>query len=192
MFARPVFRSRSRLSRSAGFTLIELLVVIVIIATLAGMAVLSLGSSGARAWNSEAQRLASVLQLVADRAVIDKAHYGMVLETDSYKVVRYDAASMTWQAPESDGSRSGAARFAAHQLPENMRLEVLEEAEMPRAEGGDDDDNLVPQFVALSTGEVLPVELALLLLEDREIARAASITYSSLNGLQLQWQSDDF
>lgn len=182
---------RLRTRRSAGFTLIELLVVIVIIATLAGMAVLSLGSSGARAWNSEVQRLAAVLQLVADRAVIDKAHYGLVLKSDGYTVVRYDATTMHWQAPEPGSARAGAARFAAHQLPENMRLEVLEQAEIPSA-AGDDDDDPTPQFVALSTGEVLPVGLALLLLEDREVARAASITYSSLNGLRLQWQSDDF
>lgn len=189
MLTRP--KPNSSFRHSAGFTLIELLVVIVIIATLAGMAVLSLGSSGARAWNSEVQRLAAVLQLVADRAVIDKAHYGLVLESDGYTVVRYDAVSMKWQAPEPSGSRASGARFAAHQLPENMRLEVLEEAEMPTG-GGDDDDNQIPQFVALSTGEVLPVELALLLLEDREVARAASISYSSLSGLRLQWQSDDF
>lgn len=185
-------RLRSSIRHSAGFTLIELLVVIVIIATLAGMAVLSLGSSGARAWSSEVQRLAAVLQLVADRAVIDKAHYGLVLESDRYTVVRYDATNMQWQSPEPGDSRAGAARFAAHQLPENMRLEVLEEAEIPTATGNDDDDGPMPQFVALSTGEVLPVELALLLIEDREVARAASITYSSLSGLQLQWQSDDF
>ncbi|SDZ80193.1 type II secretion system minor pseudopilin GspH [Microbulbifer marinus] len=183
---------------SRGFTLIEVLVVIVIIATLAGMAVLSLGNSDARAWSGEVQRLAALLQLVADRALIDKAHYGVVLEQDRYSVVRFDPAAMQWQSLETGAAKSLAARFATHELPGNMRLEVIAEAELPAAAPAEfaadqeDAEQSLPQFVALSSGEILPVELALFLLQDADISRGASISYNSLHGLQLEWQADEF
>ncbi|WP_323844159.1 prepilin-type N-terminal cleavage/methylation domain-containing protein [Microbulbifer magnicolonia] len=189
---------RARPSRSHGFTLIEVLVVIVIIATLAGMAVLSLGNSGARAWSGEVQRLAALLQLVADRALIDKAHYGVVLEQDAYRVVRFDPATLKWQSLDAVAAKSVAARFVAHQLPGNMRIEVISEAELPSsapaefAAEADDSAQPIPQFVALSSGEILPVELAMFLLQDGDIGRGATISYTSLHGLQLEWQADDY
>lgn len=202
-------------ARQQGFTLIELLVVIVIIATLAAMATLSLGNAGSRNWTGEVQRLANLLQLVADRALIDKVHLGVVLEEDRYSIVRYDSSSMKWQemdfsaAPKSTNAR----RFMAHELPPNIKLEVISQSELPGAEdqqaefgrqtGGrgsepenqksDDEDEVLPQFAALSSGEVLPVEIAVHLLTDgnREIGRSAVISYSSLHGMQLEWLGDD-
>lgn len=182
---------------SSGFTLIELLVVIVIIATLAGMAVLSLGSAGNRNWTGEVQRLASLLQLVADRALIDKAHYGVMLESDGYSVARFDAAAMKWQSLDTEDASRSAARFASHQLPENIRLEVLEAAELPGAESKEfaserkDQEEQLPQFVALSSGEILPAEMVMYLLSDGDISRGASISYTSLEGLKVEWQADD-
>ncbi|AOS97884.1 hypothetical protein AUP74_02487 [Microbulbifer aggregans] len=183
--------------RHRGFTLIELLVVIVIIAVLAGMAVVSLGGAGGRAWSAEVQRLANLLQLVADRALIDKAHYGVVFEPDSYSVVRFDPITMTWESLGEAAQGTAAARFASHQLPDNIRLEVLSEAEMPvtaPAEFAADrrnDEKPIPQFVSLSSGEVLPAELAVLLLEGGRVQREARMNYSSLNGLELQWGAND-
>ncbi|SDK20126.1 type II secretion system minor pseudopilin GspH [Microbulbifer yueqingensis] len=190
---------RSRLSHSRGFTLIELLVVIVIIATLAGMAVLSLGGAGDRVWAGEVQRFAGLLRLVADRAVIDKAHYGVRVERHGYTVMRFDPETLRWQGLDSVGTGSAARRFAEHRLPDNIRLEVLEEPEMPGAGAsafspgdGKEGQDEIPQFVALSSGEVLPVEMAMVLVEDGDSARAATISYSSLRGLELEWQSDEF
>lgn len=187
-------------ARSRGFTLIELLVVIVIIAVMAGIATLSLGSSGARAWSGEVQRLANLLRLVGDRALIDKAHYGVVLEPDAYSVVRYDPSTMKWQSLDDAGgaTASGARRFASHQLPPHTRLEVLSQAELPMAEETEfaagessDEEEPTPQFVALSSGEILPVELAVFFVTDGEIDRTAGISYTSLHGLQLEWQLEE-
>ncbi|WP_299942883.1 type II secretion system minor pseudopilin GspH [uncultured Microbulbifer sp.] len=192
-------QSRKRPAHSRGFTLVEILVVIVIIATLAGMAILSLGSSGARVWTGEVQRLSALLQLVADRALIDKVHYGVVLKAESYRVVRFDPATMAWQDPDAALAGARATRFMMHEFPPNVRLEVIAEAELPVAESTEfaeeESDEAVdarPQFVALSSGEVLPVELAVYLVEDGDFARGATISYSSLYGLQLEWQADAF
>ena len=194
-----------------GFTLIELLVVMVIIAALAGMATLSLGNTDTRHWTGEVQRLGNLLQLVADRALIDKAHYGVVIEERSYQVVRYDPATLKWQQIDFSSvpgaaNAANARRFSAHELPPNMRLEILSQSELPGANGGEatfggkskssgkkgKDDEVLPQFAALSSGEVLPVEIALFLMKDRDIGRGAIISYSSLHGMELEWQADDY
>lgn len=197
------------ISRQRGFTLIELLVVVVIIATLAGMATLSLGNTSSRKWTGEVQRLANLLQLVADRALIDKVHLGVVLHEDSYSIVKYDSSTMKWEKMDFSGNpaAANARRFTAHELPPNMRLEVISQAELPGAEDkqaefgrksgsgngakSDDGDEELPQFAALSSGEVLPVEIAVHLLKDGEVGRSAVITYSSLYGMELEWLSDD-
>ncbi|WP_226703139.1 prepilin-type N-terminal cleavage/methylation domain-containing protein [Microbulbifer elongatus] len=203
--------------RQRGFTLIELLVVIVIIASLAGMATLSLNNTDSRNWTGEVQRLANLLQLVADRALIDKAHYGVVFEEQGYQVVRYDSSSMKWQEMDFSGqpAAANARRFTAHELPPTMRLEVLSQTELPGAEskntsfGGTrrsttdtdkdrsskrkkDEKEILPQFAALSSGEVLPVEIGFFLMKNGDIGRAAIISYSSLYGMQLEWQSDEY
>ncbi|WP_043316345.1 type II secretion system minor pseudopilin GspH [Microbulbifer sp. HZ11] len=194
--------------RQRGFTLIELLVVIFIIATLAGMATLSLRSTDSRNWTGEVQRLANLLQLVADRALIDKSHYGVVFEDDRYQVVRYDSSALRWQEIDVAGvaKTSSAGRFMSHELPSNMRLEVLSQAELPGADSNssftpsgrsnsakdDKEKEVKPQFAALSSGEVLPVEVAFFLMRDGDVARGAVISYSSLYGMQLEWRTDDY
>ncbi|BBM03392.1 type II secretion system minor pseudopilin GspH [Microbulbifer sp. GL-2] len=198
MYRRP---TQQRLAHNRGFTLVEILVVIVIIATLAGMAVMSLGSSSARVWEGEVRRLSALLQLVSDRALIDKSHYGVVLEPESYTVVRFDPTTMTWQAPDAAMAGNRSQRFAFHELPPNVRLELIAGAELPSTESTEfaeeesadaDEESAKPQFVALSSGEILPVELVMYLVEDGEFARGATISYNSLYGLQLEWQADEF
>ena len=208
---------RAAACRQRGFTLIELLVVIVIIASLAGMATLSLNNTDSRNWTGEVQRLANLLQLVADRALIDKAHYGVVFEEHGYQVVRYDSSSMKWQEMDFSGQPAAvnARRFTAHELPPTMRLEILEQTELPGADSkntsfggtrrstsdtGKDssgkrkkgDEEILPQFAALSSGEVLPVEIGFFLMKDGDIGRAAILSYSSLYGMQLEWESDEY
>ena len=212
---------RAAACRQRGFTLIELLVVIVIIASLAGMATLSLNNTDSRKWTGEVQRLANLLQLVADRALIDKAHYGVVFQERGYQVVRYDSSSMKWMEMDFSGqaAAANARRFTAHELPPTMRLEILSQTELPGADstnanfggtrrsssgsGSDsdrdrsgkrnkDDEDILPQFAALSSGEVLPVEIGFFLMKNGDIGRAAIISYSSLYGMQLEWQSDEY
>ena len=71
-----------------GFTLIELLVVLVIIGTMVSMAVLSIGSSsGSRELRNEAERLAALIGVLADEAVLDGQEYGLRVTPESYQVL---------------------------------------------------------------------------------------------------------
>ncbi|NWL75640.1 type II secretion system protein GspH [Pseudomonas taiwanensis] len=144
---------------SAGFTLIEVLVVMVVIACLAGLAVISAGVAGpTRELNNEAERLAGLIGVLADEAVLDNREYGLRLERGSYQVYYYDESSSRWQ-PMSDGAR---------QLPEWAELTFELDGEplaLPAPVKKDDketkDIRPVPQLIILSSGELSPFRLEL-------------------------------
>jgi len=158
-----------RARREGGFTLIELLVVIVILGSLVGLAVLSMGSSSSsREVRDEAQRLATLISLMADEAVLDSREYGLLINRDGYRVMHYDEADARWR-DAGDGK--------AHQAPEWMRLELELDgsplklvAPVKREDDpiglSDDDDRkrrraprVQPQLLILSSGELSPFTL---------------------------------
>lgn len=158
-----------RARREGGFTLIELLVVIVILGSLVGLAVLSMGSSSSsREVRDEAQRLATLISLMADEAVLDSREYGLLVSRDGYRVMHYDEADARWR---------DAGNGKAHQAPEWMRLELELDgsplklvAPVKREDDpiglSDDDDRkrrraprVQPQLLILSSGELSPFTL---------------------------------
>lgn len=160
---------------SAGFTLIEVLVVMVVIACLAGLAVISAGTAGpSRELKGEAERLAGLIGVLADEAVLDNREYGLRLERDGYQVLFYDETGGRWQAL-SDGAR---------RLPEWAELSFeLEGDPLALPTPGKDekqpkDARPVPQLLILSSGELSPFRLELG--ERRK------------DGLRLQLSSDGF
>ena len=84
-------------NRLGGFTLIELLVVLVILGSLIGLAVLSVGIAGpGRELHNEAERLAGLIGVLAEEAVLDNQEYGLLLARESYHALRYDPIKQTW------------------------------------------------------------------------------------------------
>ncbi|WP_417786955.1 type II secretion system minor pseudopilin GspH [Stutzerimonas xanthomarina] len=157
--------------RDGGFTLIELLVVIVILGSLVGLAVLSTGNtSSSREIRDEAQRVATLISLMADEAVLDSREYGLLFDRDGYRVMHYDEADARWL---DVGNRE------AHQAPAWMRLELeldgtsLELVAPVKREDdpaglSDDEDRerrraprVQPQLLILSSGELSPFTLTL-------------------------------
>ena len=155
--------------REGGFTLIELLVVIVILGSLVGLAVLSMGSSSSsREVRDEAQRLATLIGLMVDEAVLDSREYGLLISKDGYRVMHYDEADARWR-DAGDGK--------AHQAPEWMQLELELDgsplklvAPVKREDDpiglSDDEDRerrraprVQPQLLILSSGELSPFTL---------------------------------
>ena len=68
--------------RQQGFTLIELVVVVMIVATISGMAVLSINQAFNRRYSSEAEKLHIWMQQLAENSALQGAAYGGVTEAD--------------------------------------------------------------------------------------------------------------
>lgn len=153
--------------RARGFTLIELLVVLVILGSLIGLAVLGTGlAEPSRELRGEAERLAGLIGVLADEAVLDNREYGLSFTREGYRVLRYDPRRGEWQALDRQ----------AHRLPDWAELDVEVEGEVLRLPGAV--GALAPQLLILSSGELTPFRLRLA--ERRR------------DGLQLQLSSDGF
>ena len=91
---------------SRGFTLIELMVVMVIISVLIGLAVLSTGfASTSRELDSEAERLAGLIGVLTDEAVLDNREYG-AMPTRYCATTKRRRAGCRWRATAT-ACRSG-------------------------------------------------------------------------------------
>lgn len=160
-----VFPTRS--TSAAGFTLIELLVVIVIIGSLVSLAMLSVGGNQGRLLQDEAERLAALIGVLSEEATLDNREYGLLLDDQGYRVLRYDERQAVWQA--APGQRE-------HRLPEFARLElklegqplklaapVLAKQDNPGLSEGDEAERTpvtaAPQLLILSSGELSPFSL---------------------------------
>jgi len=159
--------------RARAFTLIELLVVLVLLGILVGLAVLASGSSSSsRELRDEARRLAALIGVLSDEAVLDSREYGLLFSDAGYRVLRLDEATGRWDEPD---------RSRGRQLPEWMRLQLeldgtplrlLDPArsESDRAGLSREDQaprrskrrpRLEPQLLILSSGELSPFTLRL-------------------------------
>ncbi len=161
--------------RARAFTLIELLVVIVLLGILVSLAVLTTGSSStSRELRDEARRIAALIGVLSDEAVLDSREYGLLVNHEGYRVLRYDEADARWREVE---------RRKVHRLPEWMRLELeldgtplelvaplkqtddragLSDADSRgRSRERNSGPRLEPQLLILSSGELSPFSLRL-------------------------------
>ncbi|MGE8360015.1 type II secretion system minor pseudopilin GspH [Pseudomonas sp.] len=147
---RQAMARRGRSLAGRGFTLIELLVVLVILGVLIGLAVLSTGIAGPqRELRNEAERLAGLIGVLAEEAVLDNREYGLSLAADSYQVLAYDPQRRQWQALAGK----------PHRLPDWAELSVELEGEpltLPAPTGDKAAGGLAPHLVILSSGEMSP------------------------------------
>jgi general secretion pathway protein H len=155
-----------------GFTLIELLVVIVILGSLIGLAVLSTGIAGpARELRNEAERLAGLIGVLAEEAVLDNREYGLRLSAEGYQVLQYLPGAARWQPLDGEPYRLPAWAELSVELDGEALQLPQPAAERRRAAN-------TPQLLMLSSGELSPFRLHL-----RERRK---------DGLRLQLSSDGF
>ena len=142
--------------RSAGFTLLELMVVLVLIGIIFSFAILSLGGDDlAEMMEQETRRLATLLELASDEAVLRGEELAVYFSAEGYEfLVLQDAG---WQPSGEDGL------LKAYKLPAGIEIRLEVDGDPPGLTTQDDDseESLTPQVFILSSGEMTPFTAAL-------------------------------
>ena len=152
---------------SRGFTLIEILVVVVIVATIVGTVVLSIGLVGDdRELDTERNRLATLLEVAQDEAMMQGREFGLELMQSSYRFVEFDPLTFQWAEVPGD------ELFRLRQLPQGMEFDLFVEdrrialeidpqqfADPEETDMSPDIENYAPHIFVFSSGESTPYEL---------------------------------
>lgn len=177
--------------KQRGFTLIEIMVVIVIIGFLASMAVLSSGTDPLRQLKQEAQRIAIIIRLAEDEALLQGKEYGLKLAKDSYQVVTFNETTKRWQ------STADTSAFKHHRLPDNATLSLQSEGNKislqalfsgkEKEQQNTENDPLKPSLLILSSGESTPFEIHF---SSPDSTSYITLSGDGLNELELQTQHE--
>ena len=158
----------ARPRRSAGFTLLELMVVLVLIGIIFSFAVLSLrGTDVSDLMEQETRRLATLLELAGDEAILRGEELAVNFTDDGYEFLVLQ--DNIWRSSEDDGL------LKAYTLPADIELRLEVEDEPPELtslagqEGEEseeaEEDSLTPQVFILSSGEMTPFSVTLMSLQ---------------------------
>ena len=168
-------KKKSCRNRGRGFTLVEILVVLVIIGIVTAIAFLSFGILGDdRSLERDARRLAAIIEMVTDEAMIQGRDYGLEILSGGYRFVELDPLLNQWLEV------SGDDLMAARTLEEGSEFELFIEQHKVTLQSQatdtstEDDENkrdltddYLPHILILSSGDVTPFELRILRYLDR-------------------------
>jgi len=155
--------------KQIGFTLIEILVVVIIVATISGIALMSMGLIGDdRELDTERKRLATLIEVAQDEAMMQGREFGVELMTSTYRFVEFDPFSSQWSEILGDDL------FRLRKLPEGMEFELYVEDKRvllennPREFEDPDEtgmsltvDSYAPHLFVFSSGESTSYEIRL-------------------------------
>ncbi|MEN8214818.1 MAG: type II secretion system minor pseudopilin GspH [Pseudomonadota bacterium] len=130
-----------------GFTLIEIMVVMIIIGVILSFATLSIGGGLAQNLEQEAQRLASLLKLASQEAIMQSKEMGVSFKTEGYRF--HVLQKQEWQTITARDDI-----FRPRSLPLGMQIEIRLDGESIEA-----GTNNTPQLLLLSSGEMTPFEV---------------------------------
>ncbi len=150
-FSDPLIAPRG----ASGFTLLEILVVIVIVGIVASFATLALrGADWKAIAEEEATRLAALLKLASDQAVLETRQLALSIDREGYLFLVFDEAVDTpyWRPLEQDDLLGGVR--SPH---EGLELRLVESEELGAATASSrEGDDYAPHVLLLSSGEMTP------------------------------------
>lgn len=136
-----------------GFTLLEIMVVMVLIGILTSLAVLSIGGGPQDRLAEAGQRLAALLELHRQEAILSGELRGIRFERNGYTMLKLDAQGV-WRAPN-------ATDTPYHPWPEDITLGLWVEGRPVRIEKSD-----FPQVLLLNSGEMTEFSAVFRLADD--------------------------
>ncbi len=135
---------------ASGFTLLEVLVVLVIISVIVGFAVLSI-DTGPEELRREGNRIASLLELASEEAVMNGRECRVILRRHGYSFEQLQEGK--WQATADE-------LFRPRRLPDDISFQLfLENQEVQLNDDDDPKTSKTGALLILSSGEVTPFEL---------------------------------
>lgn len=165
-----VGRHPAMLAKDQGFTLLELLVSIVIIGVILSMAVLSVGGGRDDEVEEEARRLAALMELAGQEAILKTKELGVRFTPNGYQFMEWikanDDDEGRWQA-FADGVLKN------RELADGLEVELFDQEGLPvtlEIEDSDEDEDedkdeemkkITPHILLLSSGERTPFELTI-------------------------------
>ena len=154
-----------------GFTLIELMVVIVIISIMLGYLVISIGGSTQdKSLQDEAKRITALIKLASEQSLLQSIEIGLLIDDNLYMFLSKNEQS--WASlPENN--------FRSRKLPDNVQMEFVSIDNAPPPE---ETEELMPQVLLLSSGEMTPFELEI---RDDDIDYYFTLSGSAIGKLTL-------
>ncbi|HRD65874.1 MAG TPA: type II secretion system minor pseudopilin GspH [Candidatus Competibacter sp.] len=123
-----------------GFTLLEIMVVLVLIGIMTSFALLSAGGGPKERLNEEARRLAALVELHQQEAILSGELRGIQFSRTGYDILRQDEKG-AWQSP------AAADALIGHRLPEGIALGLWIEGRPAPL------NSRKPQVLLLASGE---------------------------------------
>ena len=148
--------------RSKGFTLVEILVVVVIMAVVISLAVLSIGVTGRDSQlDEETRRIAGLIELLHDRALLEGRDFGVRIEPTTYEFVAYEPFKDRWLVlgQESEFRRRTLPRGLRFELQLDSQTVVLKAIDRNLPSGQAPPN---PQLAIAASGEGTPFRLTVL------------------------------
>lgn len=144
------------IASARGFTLLEIMVVLVLIGIITSFALLSVGGGPRERLAEEARRLAALVELHQQEAILSGEPRGIQFTRTGYAVLRQDEKG-AWQPP------AAAETLIQHRLPDEIVLGLWVEGRPAALKNA----GKLPQVLLLASGEATEFVAVFGLAEER-------------------------